>query len=333
MPVDKHVFHRLSILDRLLRRFHQPLSLQDLHTSVSEKIQEEFGLADFSIRTLQRDIKTLRLDYHAPVEVISRKYYRYQDPSFSIHGRSISSEELRVLKDVAQLLNGFGNFKQVEDFQEIIQRLTLGRSEGILSDNEIVFHHHPPFLQGEEWINPLFSFCDLEVPIELDYKPFAKDAFRLQMSPYFLKEYNGRWFVFGWDHDKSRVATLAVDRIESLKKSGGAIKYDARLAPILKKKLAQIIGVSLDIEAEPQEVIIKLSPARAPYLFTKPLHTSQQMLSEDAEGACVFSLQVIPNKELTTILLSFGPDLQVLAPDWLKEDLISKLTLTLASYS
>ena len=47
----------------------------------------------------------------------------------------------------------------------------------------------------------------------------------------------------------------------------------------------------------------------------KPIHPSQQLVSDDAarEGA-IFSINVVLNFELYSILMSYGPGLRLLAP-------------------
>ena len=47
--------------------------------------------------------------------------------------------------------------------------------------------------------------------------------------------------------------------------------------------------------------------------ITKPLHLSQRIISED-DGYTKISINVKINKELISLLLSFGPDVEVIAP-------------------
>lgn len=52
---------------------------------------------------------------------------------------------------------------------------------------------------------------------------------------------------------------------------------------------------------------------------TKPLHKSQQEVGSDADGGVLFSIDVIPNRELERDLLGFGEDLTIISPDDFRE--------------
>ena len=69
-----------------------------------------------------------------------------------------------------------------------------------------------------------------------------------------------------------------------------------------------------------QQVRLRFTAERAPYVVTKPLHPSQSEAIVTAAGTEV-CLQVRLNRELTSLLLGFGADVEVLAPEALRENL------------
>jgi hypothetical protein len=79
---------------------------------------------------------------------------------------------------------------------------------------------------------------------------------------------------------------------------------------------APIVGVTRNMGIRPVEIRFWASREHAPYIRTKPIHSTQQVLEEDANGS-VFSITVIPNLELERELLGFGEGLRVHSPDWL----------------
>ena len=64
-------------------------------------------------------------------------------------------------------------------------------------------------------------------------------------------------------------------------------------------------------KAELQKIVLQVAPNRLPYILSKPLHPSQHN-RRASEGIIV--LKVVPNKELYQLLLSFGPDIEILEP-------------------
>ena len=74
------------------------------------------------------------------------------------------------------------------------------------------------------------------------------------------------------------------------------------------------------------------SSTRAKYLVTKPIHFTQPH-SQDAKGNYIFELHVIPNLELEAKILEFGPDMEVLEPKWLREEVKKKVKVMMEVYA
>ncbi len=76
---------------------------------------------------------------------------------------------------------------------------------------------------------------------------------------------------------------------------------------------------------------MKIDKANAPYVKTKPIHSSQTILKEDAEGM-IFSIQVVLNFELGREIMGFGEQIQVLAPKRLVGTIQSRFKNALKNY-
>jgi len=68
-----------------------------------------------------------------------------------------------------------------------------------------------------------------------------------------------------------------------------------------------------------------------PNRTTKPLHHSQKLLKEEADGK-IFSIKVILNFELERELLGFGSKMRVLGPRILVKQIKQQLQKTLDHY-
>jgi predicted DNA-binding transcriptional regulator YafY len=73
------------------------------------------------------------------------------------------------------------------------------------------------------------------------------------------------------------------------------------------------VGVSLGNEGKLEQVILEVSNELLPYIQTKPIHGSQK-LKERKELSSIISLDIIPNYELESLLLSLGEGLWVQKP-------------------
>ena len=83
-----------------------------------------------------------------------------------------------------------------------------------------------------------------------------------------------------------------------------------------------IVGVTFPKTGKKEMVILRFAHERFPYVTSKPLHHSQKIVNRDE---CTISVEVIPNKELQQLLFSFGPDVEVLSPSSLREDIKAKI--------
>jgi len=85
-----------------------------------------------------------------------------------------------------------------------------------------------------------------------------------------------------------------------------------------------ILGITLPENTKPALIELSFTPERAPYIKTKPIHTSQKILKED-ETAFTVQLELVINKELISLLLGFGKDVKVLKPESLKMQIMENL--------
>jgi predicted DNA-binding transcriptional regulator YafY len=81
----------------------------------------------------------------------------------------------------------------------------------------------------------------------------------------------------------------------------------------------------------PELVQLQFSANRGQYVRTKPLHPTQQV-QVNTNGLLEVSLKVIPTQELVTLLLSFGDDVEVVAPSSLREQMEQRLRAAARQY-
>ena len=92
-----------------------------------------------------------------------------------------------------------------------------------------------------------------------------------------------------------------------------------------------IVGVTVPEDhpiAEP--VVLKFAPERFPYIVSKPIHATQIVLDESEH---TLQITVRPNKELEARIFSYGPQVEVVKPQWLREQIEEKIQETLKNYS
>ncbi|MDO5650227.1 MAG: hypothetical protein Q4G11_06435 [Gallicola sp.] len=93
----------------------------------SDALYEMEGIAKgVSVRTVQGDIQIMRSDklgYYAPIEVYDNKYYRYEDPDYSISGNPLTEEDYDLMKKAVTLIQQNQDGKQMDELKDVLLKV------------------------------------------------------------------------------------------------------------------------------------------------------------------------------------------------------------------
>ncbi|MCM1491159.1 MAG: WYL domain-containing protein [Muribaculum sp.] len=145
-------------------------------------------------------------------------------------------------------------------------------------------------------------------------------------SPYFLKFYKQRWYMFG-EKDGGGMRTYALDRVTEMEITDIRFKLPREIC--MSEYFGNIIGVTTS-KADIRNVIIRTTTTRAKYLRALPLHHTQEEEMHDFYSVFRYKLKL--NYELVSELMAMGPDVTVLAPRELQLMLTNRLRETLDNY-
>ena len=323
MPANKNAQNRYLIIDRCLCRRNQCWKIQDILDAINEDYEQTNGVGKgVSLRTLREDLKNMRsLTHHnAPITYSPQRGYYYTDPDYSLYKSSLTSEDLMLLHQSLHTLKGLRGFGLADDLDELIQRLERHVPSEGYSATPILQLELAPDYTGTPFLKPLYEAIRERKPLVLHYQPYRASQVSLEIvHPQLLKTYNGRWYLIAFSETKGpNLQNYALDRIKLLE----TCSLEFRQAEIdFNIYFESLLGVTIPENNPGIETIrLYLTAGRAPYVRTKPFHKSQRILMDSEEGMEI-ELRLLINQELKTILLSFGPDLQVLAPDSLRKSL------------
>src|SRR5215467_15021331 len=127
MPVNRNALIRYRTIDKCLQNRRRKWTIEALIDACNEALYEYEGIEKgVSLRTIRLDLNAMRSDklgYNAPIIVIDKKYYSYEDPTYSITNIPLSSQDLGVLQEVSHLLQQFKGFSHFSEMAEMINRL------------------------------------------------------------------------------------------------------------------------------------------------------------------------------------------------------------------
>ncbi|KMQ70981.1 helix-turn-helix transcriptional regulator [Chryseobacterium koreense] len=311
MAQNKNAVIRYKALDKCFSNPYKKFYINDLIEYCSNVLTDHYATeTTVSRRQIFDDMDFMKSEagYDAPIESIQdgrKVFYRYSDPDFSILKKPLSSQEIGQLTEALETMSRMKNLPGFDWIEEITTKINAGLNLQHTEKKVIDFEVNE-YLKGLEFLSTLYQFILNKQPITILYKSFkSKTVSSFEISPYYLKQYNNRWFLFGWNNKEKYINNLALDRIErveSFKSTFVESEID------FNEYFEEIIGVSNNLDEEPVTVTIELSENIIPYIITKPLHGSQKVKGN------ILTLEVKLNYELEALILSFGEKMKVLKP-------------------
>ena len=320
MATNKHAMIRYQALDRCFSNRYKRYYIEDLVEECNKAIYEFTGsLEGVKKRTIFSDISYMESPqgWNAPIKRVyegKRCYYVYEEENFSINKKDLSEAELETIDEALVMLN---RFKGVEGFDWVDEFVTnfedkLGRKK---NEVPVIGYQKNPFLKGIENLSVIYNYIVNRQVLKITYEHFVKGKMVHVVHPYYLKEYNNRWFLFGITEQKRDfLISLPLDRMVDIEPMH--IEYIPNKNFNFEEYFEDVVGVSVPMSGTPDKVVLKFEKSRFPYVETKPLHPSQRIIDKDE---CIVQIEVHQNSELDSLIFSFGDQVEVLAPDSLRK--------------
>jgi len=335
MSINKLALIRYKAIDDCLRNRYRKWTLEDLIEKVADVLYNVEGISSgVSKRTIQADIQLMRSDklgYNAPIEVKDRKYYCYSDPAYSITNAPINDGDVDKMKEIVAVLKQFNGFSYFDDMSDMIARLENNLYKSTDTHRNCIQFENNHQLLGLAHINPLYQATLHRKALLIEYKSFkATKAQEHICYPYLLKEYRNRWFLITRTKHSPQLTTMALDRMVSLQELPKE-KFVAYDGIPFETYFDNLVGVTKSEKDVAHTVVLEIDKKHAPYVITKPLHHSQQVLKEGVHSTIV-SIQVILNFELEREIMGFGEHMKVLSPKSLASRIAKRLLLAAKGY-
>ena len=174
--------------------------------------------------------------------------------------------------------------------------------------------------------------------LSFDYQPFGQELFTLTFHPQFIKEYNGRWFVFGdANREPYQAYNVPLDRIVGDVSEVNNVEYIPAEKGFYQHYFKNIVGVTHEEDAKVEQVVIRTkSEYQHGLLLTKPLHHSQKETQPFGEHAGQWygevTITIEPNRELRGKILMYGEGLEVMEPLSFREKLRTAIIMQMEQY-
>ncbi|MBZ9631252.1 WYL domain-containing protein [Salegentibacter sp. LM13S] len=337
-------FLRIKAIDKCLRDKTKNYFIEDLIVAANIEVQKHYpGHKIFQLRTIRKDIRNLREqeklsnnivselkddnnsrdedflhpnDFYEKKEKARRKEaYYYRDISINLTSDNLNDVELTQIKDALSVMTRIKGRPEYRRLNEIILKL----KSDLLNDEElpaIMGYDENEQLVGLEHLNTIIDGIKEKEALEILYQPYTEEKPEIIIVyPYYLKQYNKRWFLFASRKDRPDVNYMPIFPIDRIKKAIPCHpdkEFYKESSVNIEEYLKHVIGVSRpSFDSTPESVFLKFHPSRYNYIKTKPLHFTQTF----TDATCTVQIRVILNWELRQLILSFGADVKVIKPD------------------
>lgn len=330
MATNKHAVIRYQALDKCFSNFGRRFYIDDLIEACNNAIYDFTGKTDgIKRRQLFEDIKFMESEEGYSIELDriddgKKKYYHYSNKEFSINKQPLSQTEAEQLKDTIVMLNRFKGLPQFDWMQEVLTRLEETFKLKANVDSVVAFEQNP-YLRGIEHFTALFNAIINKQVLSIKYKASFEETNEYILHPYFLKQYNNRWFLYGLSNIdlKGKIMNMAIDRIISFEPT--TVTFIENKNIDFTEYFDDVIGVTVPYNKEPEKIILRIDKKRYNYIVSKPFHPSQTELKDlTDENTIVIRLNLIPNYEFETLLLGFADSIEIIEPQLLREAILSR---------
>ena len=328
MATNKNATIRYRALDKCFRDYRHRYYIEDLIEKCEEELESFNFTANVSRRQIFDDIRFMEsmAGWSIPLDRLKdgkKTYYRYYEKDFTINEQPLTDEEAQQLDTVILTLSRFRGLPCNEWVDEVISNLEWRFNLKGNKENVVSFEQNQD-LKGLDKLSDVLDVTSNHQVVEILYHNFkngGRDIF-FTVHPYYVKQFNNRWFLFGLDDKYRNIDTIALDRIVKMD-----VAEDIQFIPNndidFEHYFDDIVGVTIpDKGVEKEHIVLQFTQGRFPYVSSKPIHQSQEIVSEED---CTVSIDVRPNNELVTQILSFGPDVEVLEPQSFREQIITKV--------
>ena len=328
MATNKNATIRYRALDKCFRDYRHRYYIEDLIEKCEEELESFNFTANVSRRQIFDDIRFMEsmAGWSIPLDRLKdgkKTYYRYYEKDFTINEQPLTDEEAQKLETEILTLSRFRGLPCNEWVDEVISNLEWRFNLKGNKENVVSFEQNQD-LKGLDKLSDVLDVTSNHQVVEILYHNFkngGRDIF-FTVHPYYVKQFNNRWFLFGLDDKYRNIDTIALDRIVKMN-----VAEDIQFIPNkdidFEHYFDDVVGVTIpDSGIEKEHIVLQFTKGRFPYITSKPIHKSQEIVSEED---CTVCIDVRPNNELVTQILSFGPDVEVLEPQSFREQIITKV--------
>ena len=349
---NKDAALRYDVLNELLLSA-EGHSISELVEACNARYRETEGHESHSVKNRQvlYDLEAMKSIYKVTIDCKPdekdhrRKLFSYPPGEHGIYGEKFTEQDYSDINSLIDLLGtivGEGYFARAKNAlnkkmnKKALEKkiISIDSNKGLRNYNDLL-----------KYIRHIYH----RDPLRIKYNASFRYEREYLFQPYYLKQYNNRWFLMGWNYDyenkedgtKGAIRNLPIDRImEAVADRSGFSKdnpprentidfeneYFKDIIGVTRYPGSKKVPIKIKVHANPDDP--KDQGIKDWFrLITKPIHESQ---TQDEENF-IITIEVIPNPELYGLLCQFE-HIEVLEPDDVRKAHIARLKTMQSNY-
>ncbi|MFW6377711.1 MAG: helix-turn-helix transcriptional regulator [bacterium] len=312
---------RLLKIITLLEGNHKKWTVRDL--------AEYFNI---SVRTVHRDRQALE-NIGVPLYYDSdKKTYNILD-TFSFTPPEFTRDEAVALSLAARTFQSENSpYKRELDMAlaKILNSLPMSISDVIKNlDNRLLTLNKPSvdLTEYQDLISSVEKAIELKKCIEIEYNSLADSKVRKRkLDPYNLILKDGACYLVGYCHLREDIRTFRIDRVKSFELLNNTFK--------IKNKYSadEYFRYSWGIERGKEYTVKLIFKDVASRLIKEYQWHPSQEIRDLPDGRTLFQVRTGSRIEMKRWIMSFGSEVEVKEPDWLRDEIVKELERTLNNY-
>ena len=257
-------------------------------------------------------------DTHAPLS--ERTFFNHRDAIFDIFGIEIRNDRSLGFYIASSDMDGNSTGEWM------LHTLCLNNvlQENADMKNRILVEKAP---SSEKFLTEVISAMRTGKVISLTYQSFYHpEPSTFSVRPYCVKYFKKRWYMLADSDLGLRIYSL--DRFVDMEEIDQTFEipeeFDAEVY------FCDYFGVIVG-DKKAEDVVIRVEPPQANYFRSVPKHHSQKEI-EPIDGWPAFTYHIAPTYDFKQELLSHGAFVEVLSPEWFRNDISGDIAEMASKY-
>ncbi len=320
--ISLYVFDRLIKIDSF---FAKGRNMNSSELSVQCNVSD---------RTIYRDLKILKEVYNAPLEYDFKRKSFYYNKKFQLKTFDLSAGELYDLAVIFELVKSYEQNPYKTGQKSLLNKIKTTYGDEIekkIRDvrEKISFRFSPVKRSDEKSFKIIENALFKEMTIAIKYfKTETENAVSRTIDPYHLRNYNGDWYLIGFEHERKKVRVLSVNRISYVKMTNRSFDIPESFSmneyfkySFGKKRTSKPLKIEFEIKKQFVNVITE-----------REIHSSQK-LRKLSNGNIHVTLTLYELSEIKDWLIKEGTRIRVISPPELIQLMVNDAKEILKQYN